>query len=124
MSIERTSDVARITGPADVLMVLLYAPANAKDAGAPIRGITRLQKLMFLLWKEGRFLEDVANLYDFHANDYGPRMDELYDIVEFFAAVDLLKVSEVPCGNEFEEAEESLVLKDFGFHLGPTGFRK
>jgi hypothetical protein len=124
MSVVRISVAGGITTEADVLMVLLYAPGNAQSVAAPIKGVTRLQKLMFLLWKEGRFLDHVPNLYNFHADYYGPCMDELYDSLEFFAAVDLVKVREVLCGNEFEDAEESEVLKDFGYHSAPTNLRK
>jgi hypothetical protein len=123
MSIAKRSVGGGITSTADVLAVLLYAPDNVQDA-APIRGITRLQKLMFLLWKEGRFCEHAADLFDFRPDAYGPCMDELYDSLEFFAEVDMLKVCEVPCGNDFEDAEEAAFLKEFGFNLAPSGVRR
>jgi hypothetical protein len=124
MSVVRISIAGGITTEADVLMVLLYAPGTAQNVGAPIKGVTRVQKLMFLLWKEGHFMDHVPNLYRFHADDLGPCMDELYDSLEFFAAVDLVRVREVPCGNDFEDAEESAVAKDFGYPRAPTGLRK
>ncbi len=35
--------------PADLLLVLLYAPGKSRRTGEPVEGITRLQKLIFLL---------------------------------------------------------------------------
>lgn len=39
----------RIENSLDILLVLLYAPGRSDKAGESIEGITRLQKLMFLL---------------------------------------------------------------------------
>jgi uncharacterized protein YwgA len=39
----------RIENSLDILLVLLYAPSRSGETGEPIDGITRLQKLMFLL---------------------------------------------------------------------------
>ena len=39
----------RIENSLDILLVLLYAPGRSSKTGEPIEGITRLQKLMFLL---------------------------------------------------------------------------
>jgi len=101
----------------DVVLVLLYAPGATGKVAEPIRGTTRLQKLLFLLWKEGAFYEDVRDLYGFRAYDFGPCMDDLYDDLDFAEDINLLKVEEVPSGNEYEGADEDAFIKDFGFRL-------
>jgi hypothetical protein len=99
----------------DVLLALLYAHETTGLTAEPVRGITRLQKLLFLLWKEGNFYEDIPDLYNFKAYDYGPCMDDLYDDIEFAEDIGLLTVNEVPSGNEYEGADEDAFLQDFGF---------
>jgi len=83
-----------------------------------------LQKLLFLLWKEGRFYEDAPNLYNFKAYDFGPCMDDLYDDLDFAQDIELISIEEVPSGNEFEEGDENAFLKDFGFELVKPLVRK
>jgi hypothetical protein len=99
----------------DVVLALLYAPGVTGEIGEPVRGITRLQKLLFLLWKEGSFYEDIPNLYNFKAYDFGPCMDDVYDDLDFAEDIGLLAVEEVPSGNEYEGADEEAFLNDFGF---------
>lgn len=101
----------------DVLMALLYAPGTKGKPGEPIRGTTRLQKLLFLLWKEGRFYQAIPNLYGFEAYDFGPCMDDLYDDVDFAQDIGLIQISEVPSGNEYEDADEDAFLKTFGIRF-------
>ena len=101
----------------DVVLALLYAPSTSDSSGEPIRGITRLQKLLFLLWKEGEFYEDMPDLYNFKAYDFGPCMDDLYDDLDFAEDIELIFIQEVPSGNEFEGGDEDAFLADFGFKL-------
>lgn len=118
------STAGAIESGVDVLMVLLYAPGNSRRPGEPIKGITRLQKLLFVLWKEGHFYEAVPNLYNFQAYDFGPCMDDLYDDLEFVEELGLVKVEEVPSGNEYEGGDEEAFLKDFGFKLVKNDTRR
>lgn len=101
----------------DVVLLLLYAPGTTGEACEPVRGITRLQKLLFLLWKEGGFREDIPRLYNFEAYDFGPCVDDLYDDLEFAGDIELISMREVPSGNEFEGGDEDAFLGDFGFKL-------
>lgn len=101
----------------DVLIALLYAPGANGKIGDPVKGITRLQKLVFLLWKEGKFYEAIPDLYNFQAYDLGPCMDDLYDDLEFAKDIGLIEIKQVPSGNEYEGADEEAFLRDFGFHL-------
>ncbi len=111
----------------DVVLSLLYAPGTSSVVGEPIRGITRLQKLLFLLWKEGAFYEDVPTLYDFNSfepYDFGPCMDDLYDDLDFADDIGLIGIEEVPSGNEFEGGDEDAFLTDFGFKFVRKPTRK
>jgi len=101
----------------DVVLALLYAPGTSGRKGEPVRGVTRLQKLLFLLWKEGAFYEDIPDLYNFKAYDFGPCMDDLYDDLDFAEEIELISIQEVPSGNEFEGGDEDAFLRDFGFKL-------
>lgn len=101
----------------DVVLALLYAPGTSGREGEPVLGITRLQKLLFLLWKEGAFYEDIPNLYNFKPYDLGPCMDDLYDDLDFAEDIGLISIQEVPSGNEFEGGDEDAFLRDFGFKL-------
>ncbi|MEK7992345.1 MAG: hypothetical protein AAB403_00930, partial [Planctomycetota bacterium] len=110
-----TTEANPIENGLDVVLALLYAPGATGREAEPIRGITRLQKLLFLLWKEGAFYEDVPDLYKFRAYDFGPCMDDLYDDLDFAEDIGLLEVQEVPSGNEYEGGDEDAFLQDFGF---------
>ena len=101
----------------DVVLLLLFAPGTSGEACEPVRGITRLQKLLFLLWKEGGFREDIPKLYNFEAYDFGPCVDDLYDDLDFAEDIELISVQEVPSGNEFEGGDEDAFLGGFGFKL-------
>lgn len=108
----------------DVVMVLLYAPGSTEEIGESIKGITRLQKLLFLLWKEGKFFENIPNLYGFQAYDFGPCMDDIYDDLDFAVDIGLIQINEVPSGNEFEDGDEEAFLSDFGFSIVMKGSRR
>lgn len=61
-----------------LLVALLYAKGASGKINEPIRGITRLEKLVFLLQKEGNFGE----FYEFEAYDYGPWSGDIHDDIE------------------------------------------
>jgi hypothetical protein len=80
--------------------------------------------LLFLLWKEGAFYEDIPNLYNFKAYDFGPCMDDLYDDLDFAEDIKLIAIEEVPSGNEFEGGDEDAFLGDFGFKVAKPPTRR
>lgn len=108
----------------DVLLALLYSQGPSGTPGETIEGITRLQKLLFLLWKEGKFYENVPNLYGFQAYDFGPCMDDLYDDLDFAQEIGFVNVKEVPSGNEYDSGDEDAFLLDFGFRLPKSPTRR
>ena len=77
----------------DVLLLLLYAPDGDKPK-APIHGITRLDKLMFLLSRFEEFRELFEGDYDFIPYNFGPFATELLDDLEALKSQELIHVNE------------------------------
>lgn len=68
------SEPLGIENSMDLLVVLLYAPGRRQKVAEPIEGITRLQKLMFLLQQgigPGELVQD-AEAYHFDPYKMGP----------------------------------------------------
>jgi hypothetical protein len=101
----------------DVLLALLHARGASGKENEPILGITRLQKLLFLLWKEGSFYKAVPDLYNFKAYDFGPCMDDLYDDLEFTESIGLVKVDESAEASEFDNGDEVAFMRSLGLRM-------
>ena len=101
----------------DVLLALLHARGATGKENEPILGITRLQKLTFLLWKEGHFYKTVPDLYNFKAYDFGPCMDDLYDDIEFTQSIGLVEVDESAEASEFDNGDESAFMQSLGLRM-------
>lgn len=65
----------------DALLVLLYASDGRTECTA-VEGITRLDKLMFLLSKTKEFASLFQDDYEFTAYNFGPYATELLDDIE------------------------------------------
>jgi len=79
------SEQLRVENSMDLLITLLYAPGR-KGIAEPIEGITRLQKLMFLLQQREKFspkdLVDLAEKYQYEAYKMGPYAKQLNQDLE------------------------------------------
>lgn len=71
-----------IKSAADLLLLLLYAKGSTGEYNEEIPGITRLEKLMYLLLKEGGFEEILKSDIHFEPYDFGPYSPEVYDLLE------------------------------------------
>lgn len=80
----------KIKNKAELLLALLYA---GQEHNSRVEGITRLEKLLFLLKKEKNFLNDVQDKDDFHFFPFrmGPWTNEVYDEVDFLDSLGLVK---------------------------------
>jgi len=84
------------------LLLLLRASDSKGQAGQPIVGITRLQKLTFLIWKRlprTSPRRDIMVLDDFSysAQKFGPADSELYADLDFLVALGhIRRASEIP----------------------------
>jgi len=95
----------------DILIALLYAKGKQGNVGESIEGITRLDKLMFLL-SRNKYLESIVNKgYNFEADNFGPFAPELFDDIEALKHENVLAVtsSRKPV-NRTEVADEDAVL--------------
>lgn len=102
----------------DLLLLLLYVPGESGRVGEPIRGITRLQKVLFLLVQESEIGKKFAEKLSFQAYRYGPFSSELYDSIDFLKEMELIettyqkydaltqKVEESEYGEDYESVEE------------------
>lgn len=79
-----------IKNKAELMLALLFA---GNHGGAKIEGITRLEKLLFLLKKEQGFLSNVKpeDDFNFFAFRMGPWTNEVYDEVDFLESLGLLE---------------------------------
>ena len=76
---DRQSEPLRVESAMDWLLILLYAPGKSGMDAEPIEGITRLQKLLFLL-QQGIGPKDLvkeAEAYDYKPYKMGPYSEQL-----------------------------------------------
>jgi hypothetical protein len=93
----------------DLVLLLLAAPTAIADLQDQCRGITRLEKLAFLLERETDFANTVRVPTDdlhFQPYHYGPYSKELYDAVTFLASIGLLRDRRVDVSSRLEIGEE------------------
>ena len=77
-------DPLKVENGMDFLILLLYAPGTDGQPGAPIEGITRFQKLMFLLQQDvgpSQLVKEAAS-YDYEPYKMGPYSAGVRDDLE------------------------------------------
>jgi len=93
----------------DLLLLLLYVPGNTGREYEPIRGRTRLTKMIFIfekeIYKKFEFVKILpANvLPEFKPYKYGPFAKEIYFNIEFFQNIDFINVRYI----EYESTDEA-----------------
>lgn len=88
-----------IKSAADLMVLLLYAKGHAGKLNEEIKGITRLEKLMYLLLVEGGFKEVLSQEIAFEAYDFGPYSAEVYDLLESLHTMEIVKIREERISN-------------------------
>lgn len=76
----------------DLIILLLGAPESRGESSGRLEGITRLEKLIFLLEQEEKvpwLTEDVG----FVSHNFGPFSEKIYKAVDVLAAADLIRDS-------------------------------
>jgi len=93
----------------DLLLLFLYVPGNTGQGYEPIRGRTRLTKMIFIFEKEiykkfefDKILPENV-LPEFHPYKYGPFAKELYSNIEFFQNIGFINVRYI----EYESTDEA-----------------
>lgn len=66
----------------DIFIALLYSRGKKGNLGESIEGITRLDKMMFLLSENNLFRLIIKQGYNFEADNFGPFAPELFDDIE------------------------------------------
>jgi hypothetical protein len=117
----------------DAIVLLLGAPSNYDYLNGQLKGITRLEKLIFLLEKETsaskNWLDEDGS---FVAYDFGPFSSKVYKAVDILSAAKILSDSdsrdetlddswEQKNKIGMEESEDPFVTRDFS--LTPRGWR-
>lgn len=104
------SDSSGIDNRKDLLLLVLAA-----QGGAPVVGVTRLQKYLYLLQDQEGWGERLgASRYNFRAYDFGPFDDQIYADLDFLENLGL--IAKKPAGEEplSERGEEQQASESWG----------
>jgi uncharacterized protein YwgA len=77
----------------DAIVLLLGVDPGPKETQGTIQGVTRLEKLVFLLEKEGDSSDWLSTDADFEAYNYGPFSKDVYRAVDVLALAGLVEDS-------------------------------
>lgn len=103
--------MGKIESSKDLIMLLLYAKGNSGRLCEPIKGRTRLMKMVFLFDKEIRqkfnLEKSISNIAipEFNAHDYGPFSAKVYEDLEFLVNAGFIVPSDI--STESEDAEKA-----------------
>lgn len=93
-------------------IILLIIESNERLLGKNgLSGITRLEKLLFLLEKETEF-EGIALLFPFQAYNFGPFSIEVYEAIDFLEGCELITVSEKAYPSYYASAGEAKLVSE------------
>jgi hypothetical protein len=76
-----------------------------------LNGITRLEKLLFLLERETSF-EGVGDFFVFEPHNFGPFSKEVYGAIDFLSACELIEVREKAYSSPYSSADERKLLSE------------
>lgn len=105
-----TSDATQAISRRDLVLLLLGTPTSG-DSGQGVGGITRLQKLLFLLEKEGG-LKPSGDGFEFAPYKAGPYSARLYDDLEFLENLGLISRRLSDSATELEAVEADFAFED------------
>lgn len=90
----------------DTILLLLAAETSNPRGRFRCDGITRLEKLVFLLKHETDFDTEVADPFTFEPYHYGLYSREIYDAVDFLKAMQLMSERQVDVSSGLDVSEE------------------
>jgi uncharacterized protein YwgA len=99
-----SEDQIKVETAMDILLVLLYGRNHQR-----IAGITKLEKLVYLLEKETSLNELIARNFKYEPYHFGPYSAEVLDNIGALEALDLVKATLVPSKSYVEEADRDQV---------------
>lgn len=97
---------------ADVLLLLLYAPTKARGLEGRVPGITRLEKLLYLVDRETDAPQHATEWFTFEPYDYGPYSKGVYEAVELLEAAGLVREDAVPTQDQLDTAQQRILGVD------------
>ena len=77
----------------DIIILLLGAPSSNPMLVGKLKGVTRLEKLMFLVERETSINEIIEEGMDFTAHNFGPFSAKIYQMLDILAAAQLIEDS-------------------------------
>ena len=110
---KKEEEVWDLESALDVLIVLLYSEGPKGKVGEAIEGITRLDKIMYLLSKTKEFSPIVNQSYNFQADNFGPFAPELFDDIQVLKHEGVIRASEKEAKNKIQTIDEESVEKIF-----------
>lgn len=91
----------------DLVLMLLAAPTNVDSARGRVNGITRLEKLLYLVEQETSVAKSVSGeQLTFKAYNYGPFSKDVYEAVELLEESRLLAEERVVDGQTIDSMED------------------
>lgn len=94
----------------DILIALLYAKGSKGHVGEPIEGITRLDKILYLLSESSEFRQIVTTGYAFQADRFGPFAPEIFDDIAALKQEGVIRVASTrEPRNKIETIDEETV---------------
>ena len=109
----------------DVVLLLLEANERLLRKET-LNGITRLEKLLFLLERESTF-EGVGDFFVFEPYSFGPFSKEVYEATEFLDGCELIEINEKTYASTFSASGENKLMdgiSDCGEHSGVDATEK
>lgn len=104
----------------DAIVLLLGAPSRDPRLRGQIRGVTRLEKLIFLLERETNAEHWLAEKGDFTAYNFGPFSAKVYQAVDMLSAAEIIRDSGALVENTEESWEEDNLIGENDFSPNQT----
>lgn len=98
---------------ADLILLLLAAPTKHAELQFRCNGITRLEKLLFLVEQETTLKDEIDETFPFEAYHYGPYSKQVYDAVDMLESLQLLDERRVQATSALDLGEELEILDEF-----------
>jgi len=89
----------------DILLLLLSA-LSGPSAKKPVAGVTRLEKMMFILQNETGFSGKLRNKFRFENWKFGPFSKEIYEDLDLLASLGLVDAEERELRSYAEHTEQ------------------
>jgi uncharacterized protein YwgA len=94
----------------DTILLLLAADTSDPSQRFRCDGITRLEKMIFLLEQETDFEKEIQEPFTFEPYHYGPYSAAVYSAVDFLKAMRLLEERQIDVSSGLDVSEQAYVL--------------